>query len=266
MSADWEGRVPANTSVYGTKTIDCSDEEWRVRVDLAAAYRQFYRKNLCEGINNHLTAAIPGTRDRFLVFPFGLMWSEVTASSLLVVDSEGKVLSGNGEPETTAFYIHSRLHLKHPKAACVMHTHQPWVTSLCCLEDSTLPMVHQNSLRFYNDIVYDSYNGLVHDNSEGDHLAEVMGEKRVLMHQSHGIMVCAETVAAAFELCYYIEQAARVTVQAMSTGKPLRLVPKHVCEQFKSCIEGGMRQEYARLYLEALKREMLAGQDADFLT
>jgi ribulose-5-phosphate 4-epimerase/fuculose-1-phosphate aldolase len=267
-SSQWTSKVPVDTQVYGKKTVDCSDEEWRVRVDLTAAYRQCYRMGLCEGINNHLTAAVPGTTNRFLVFPFGLRWCEVTASSLLVVDADGKVLSGKGEPEATAFYIHAHLHQKHPKGMAVFHTHQTWITALSALEDPSLVMCHQNSLRFYKDLAYDSYNGLVLDDSEGKHLAKVMGDKRILIHRNHGVIVCGETVAQCFDDLYYLERAAKVQVLAMSTGKPLHIVDEEICDTFKTTFErSGVKAEYARLHMESLKREMLASQlDKDFIS
>ncbi|EIE24287.1 arad-like aldolase/epimerase, partial [Coccomyxa subellipsoidea C-169] len=196
---------------------------WRTRVDLAAAYRLCHRYGFSEGINNHLTVEVPGQKDRFLVFPFGMLWNEVTASSLLLVDTEGNVIKGEGQPEVTAFWIHSRLHQLRPNTGAVFHTHQPEITALSCLEDFELPMIHQNSLRFYNDIAYDTYDGLVLTQAEGDRLAKALGNKRVLIHRNHGIMVCAETVHEAFDAMYYLEQAARVTVKAMSTGRPLKI-------------------------------------------
>ncbi|KAL3136114.1 hypothetical protein ABBQ32_007134 [Trebouxia sp. C0010 RCD-2024] len=153
---------------YPEKTINCSDEEWKARVDLAAIYRVCHNLGFNEGINNHLTAVVPGMPGHFLVFAFGLLWSEVTASNLLLMDHKGNVVRGEGHPEATAFWIHSRIHDVHPAAGCVVHTHQPHATALTLLEDPTLLQVHQNSMRFYNDIAYDhEYNGIVLDDDEG---------------------------------------------------------------------------------------------------
>jgi len=94
----------------------------------------------------------------------GAHWSEVTASSLLALDAEGRVLEGEDGFEKTAFYIHSRIHLANPRATCVLHTHMPYATSLTLLEGGRLEMVEQNALRFHDDIAYDDiYNGLVVD-------------------------------------------------------------------------------------------------------
>src|SRR6185436_14409867 len=151
------------------------------RVDLAAAFRLAVRMDLHEGVCNHFTFMLPDGK-RFLLNRYGLHWSEVSASNLLALDATGEILEGEGEFEKTAFYIHSRIHLANPKAACVLHTHMPYATALTLLENGRLEMVEQNALRFHDDIAYDdTYNGLVVDNAEGDRLARAMGSKRVLL-------------------------------------------------------------------------------------
>ncbi|DBB15447.1 TPA: hypothetical protein ACH3X3_003674 [Trebouxia sp. C0006] len=238
-------------SCYPTKTINCSDEEWKARVDLAALYRVCHNHGMNEGINNHLTATMPGMPGHFLVFAFGLLWSEVTASNLLLMDSKGNVVRGEGHPEATAFWIHSRLHDVHPAAACVVHTHQPWTTALACLSDPTLPMIHQNSMRFYNDIAYDKeYNGLVLDEDEGNRIAKVMDGRRVHLHANHGVIIATETIGEAFDYLYYLERAAEVTIKALSTGKPLKLIDEVVCATtHEKFVDSGIAAEVRLLAL-----------------
>src|SRR5437868_10634317 len=167
------------------------------RVDLAAAFRLAVRMEFHEGVCNHFSLMLPD--GRFLLNRYGLHWSEVTASNLLALDAHGKILEGEGSFEKTAFYIHSRIHLAHPRAACVLHTHMPYATSLTLLEGGRLEMAEQNALRFHGDIAYDDiYNGLVVDNAEGDRLAAALGDKRVLFLASHGVIVAGESVAEAF--------------------------------------------------------------------
>src|SRR5688572_33384306 len=109
--------------------------ERTMRVDLAAAFRLAVRLDLHEGVCNHLSAMLPDGK-RFLLNRYGLHWSEVTASNLLALDAVGNVLEGEGEFEKTAFYIHSRIHIANPRAACVLHTHMPHATALTLLERS----------------------------------------------------------------------------------------------------------------------------------
>ena len=192
-------------------------------MDLAACYHLCDKMDLNEGICNHLTVMVPGTTDRFLCIPYGLLWDEVTASNLLMLDESGTVIEGDGEIDATAFFIHRAIH--QAGVVAVLHTHQPYASALCCTKEFKLHMCHQNSLRFYDEIAYDpSFNGLVLDDSEGARLVQVMGGKRVLLHQNHGVIVCGESVAEAFDDIYYLERACQVQILAQSTGKELCVV------------------------------------------
>ncbi|MFN2645189.1 MAG: class II aldolase/adducin family protein, partial [Burkholderiales bacterium] len=174
--------------------LTASALEQAARVDLAAAFRLAVRLDLQEGVCNHFSVMLDGRS--FLLNRYGLHWSEVTASNLLALDAHGHILAGEGEYEKTAFWIHSRIHLANPHAACVLHTHMPYATALTLLEDGRLEMIEQNALRFHHEIVYDTtYNGLVVDDTEGDRLARVLGEKRVLFLANHGVIVVGPTVA-----------------------------------------------------------------------
>jgi ribulose-5-phosphate 4-epimerase/fuculose-1-phosphate aldolase len=223
------------------------------RIDLAAAFRLAVRMDLHEGVCNHFSLMLPGGK-QFLLNRFGLHWSEVTASNLLTLDAEGNVLEGEGEFEKTAFYIHSRIHLANPRAACVLHTHMPYATALTLLENGRLEMVEQNALRFHDDIAYDdTYNGLVVDNTEGDRLARVLGGKRVMFLANHGVIVVGPSVAEAFDLLYYLERACRLQVLARSTGQPFRKVrPEVVRETYRMILAD--TPKYAGEHFSALKR------------
>jgi ribulose-5-phosphate 4-epimerase/fuculose-1-phosphate aldolase len=227
--------------------------EHAMRIDLAAAFRLAVRLDLHEGVCNHFSVMLQDGK-RFLLNHYGLHWSEVTASNLLELDAAGNVLEGEGELEKTAFYIHSRIHLANPRAACVLHTHMPNATALTLLEGGRLEMVEQNALRFHDDIAYDDvYNGLVVDNAEGDRLARALGQKRVLFLANHGVIVVGPSVAEAFDALYYLERACRLQVLARSMGGKLRPVrPEVVRETYKlMCADA---PKYAGAHFEALKR------------
>ena len=232
-----------------------------VRVDLAAAFRMAVRLELHEGVCNHFSAMLD--RKRFLLNHYGLHWSEVTASNLIALDAAGNVLEGEGEIEKTAFYIHSRIHLAHPRAACVLHTHMPYATVLTLLEGGRLEMVEQNALRFADDIAYDDeYNGLVVDTAEGDRLARVLGAKRVLFLANHGVIVVGATVAEAFDSLYYLERACRLQVLARATGLPLRKVRPEVVRETYRLIAADT-PKYAGAHFSALKR-ILDREEPDY--
>jgi ribulose-5-phosphate 4-epimerase/fuculose-1-phosphate aldolase len=231
--------------------------ERAMRVDLAAAFRLAVRLDLHEGVCNHFSVMLQDGK-RFLLNRYGLHWSEVTASNLLVLDAAGKLLEGEGEYEKTAFYIHSRIHLAHPRASCVLHTHMPYATALTLLEGGRLEMVEQNALRFHDDIAYDdTYNGLVVDEAEGDRLARALGSRRAMFLANHGVIVVGESVAEAFDAMYYLERACRLQVLARSmvanAGGRLRAVRAEVVKQ----AYGMMRDDalkYANAHFGALKR------------
>ena len=223
------------------------------RIDLAAAFRLAVRMDLHEGVCNHFTLMLPDGK-RFLLNPYGLHWSEVTASNLLALDASGRILEGEGEFEKTAFYIHSRIHLANPRATCVLHTHMPYATALTLLEGGRLEMVEQNALRFHNDVAYDDiYNGLVVGNAEGDRLARAMGDKRVMFLANHGVIVVGPSVAEAFDAMYYLERACRLQVLARSMGGKLRPVRPEVVETaYRMMLADAPK--YAGAHFDALKR------------
>lgn len=230
----------------------------RARTDLAACYRLADRFGLNEGIDNHLTLMVPGFADRFLLAPFGMHWSEVKASDFMVVNFNGEILSGQGAVEPTALYIHQPVHRLSPQGRCVLHTHMPYATALCMLENPRLEMAVQSALGFYNDVAYDAtYNGLAYDVSEGERLARALGDKSVLMMGNHGVLVVGTTIPRAFERLYFLERAAQAQVLALSTGRPLQLIPETTIQktvaQFAAGGEVGGRDR-SELHFDALKR------------
>src|SRR5947199_9212637 len=122
--------------------------EWQARVDLAAAHRMAVSHGLSEGIFNHFTLTVPGKDDRYYQIPFGLHWSEVTASCLMEIGYDGAVLSGEGEAERSAFCIHAPIHRLVPQHACVLHTHMPFASALARLEEPPLAAFGQTEIGF----------------------------------------------------------------------------------------------------------------------
>ncbi len=240
-----------------------ADAERSARVDLAACYRLADRFGLNEGIDNHMTLLLPGYTDRFLLAPFGMHWSEVKANDFLVVDFKGKVLSGQGAVEDTALYIHQPVHRLSPQGRCVLHTHMPYATALCMLENPRLEMAVQSALGFYNDVAYDPiYNGLAFDESEGERLARALGEKSVLMMGNHGVLVVGKTIPQAFERLYFLERAAQAQVLALSTGRPLQVIPEAIVKMTVAQFSAGGNvggRDRAELHFEALKRVLDRG-------
>jgi ribulose-5-phosphate 4-epimerase/fuculose-1-phosphate aldolase len=236
-----------------------SDAERQARIDLAAAYRLAAHFGLNEGIDNHLTVLVPGYTDRFLLVPFGLHWSEVRASDFMVIDFNGEIVSGQkGLIEDTALFIHVPVHKLAPQARCALHTHMPYATALCMLENPRLEMAGQSALGYYDEIAYEcDYNGFAFDQTEGERLARCLGSKSVLMMRNHGVLVVGTSIPQAFERLYFLERAAQAQVLALSTGRALRLVPDAVVKATVAQFQGGTTvggKDRAELHFDALKR------------
>jgi ribulose-5-phosphate 4-epimerase/fuculose-1-phosphate aldolase len=212
------------------------------REDLAAALRAADRHGFGEGVCNHFSVAVrpdEGGADRFLINPNRRHWSEVTASSLVLLDDDGEVVEGDGPPEPTAFYIHWRIHKQAPAAHCVLHTHMPWATALTMLHEPQLLPLSQTSLMFHGLVAYDlEYAGLALDEAEGDRMATALGDRAVLFLANHGVIVTGATVAQAWLRLYYLERACMHQVMAMSTGRPLRLIDHEVASRTVQQIAG----------------------------
>jgi ribulose-5-phosphate 4-epimerase/fuculose-1-phosphate aldolase len=214
-----------------TQDVALADAQWQARVDLAAAHRIAVVHGFHEGIFNHLTLRVPGRNDRYYQIPFGLHWSEVTASCLMEVGYDGTLLSGEGMIERSAYCIHAPIHRLVPEAAAVFHTHQPYASALARLEDPRILPIGQTEVGIMMVTAYDNtYAGPAFDPAEGERLAGLVGDKKVLMMASHGICTFGSTVAEAYDFLYYSERVAQVQLYAMSSGRQLKFLPDDVVE------------------------------------
>lgn len=211
----------------------------RLRNDLALALRAAFHHGLSEGVCNHFSIELSDESGRFLLNPRGLLWSEVQADDIVMVDVEGNKLAGKHEVEASAMYIHAAIH-RICKKACVLHTHMPYSTALCLTTDGALdPNLSQNSMRFVNRIAIDrNYNGLALDTSEGERIAHAMGTADIAFLGNHGVIVCEDRIDYAYDDLYYLERACMHQVLAQSTGRALVPVApelaKRVSEQMLS--------------------------------
>lgn len=227
--------------------------EWQLRTDLAAALRWASKLGYGEGVCNHFSVAVPGDVERFLINPQGLHWSEVTPHDLVLVDSNGRKITGRHNVEPTAFFIHGCIHRGKPAARCVLHTHMPYATTLTVIQGGRLEWASQNSLKFYGRVAYDdAYNGLALDDAEGERMCRQLGSAEVLFLANHGIIVTGKTMAEAFDDLYYLERACMLQVLGAGTGKPLQVVPEEIAAKTGRQMQEESQQ--AVLHFEALKR------------
>jgi ribulose-5-phosphate 4-epimerase/fuculose-1-phosphate aldolase len=198
------------------------DAAMRVRLDLVVAHRWAARWGWHEGVVNHFTALVPGYTDRFFAIPYGLHWSEVRARDFLVVSVDGEILEGEGEIELTSLMIHGAMHRDLPQARVVLHTHQPNIAALTCLEDQTVEMCSQHALRFAGRIAYlDSY-GLATERSIGTIIKEALKDRDILMMANHGVTVCGPVVHEAFDDLYTLDRACQIQTIALASHRKLR--------------------------------------------
>ena len=229
----------------------------KLRRDLAAAFRLAEKFGYSEGICNHFSQTVPGNKERYLINPYGVHWSEMTADALLLIDGEGAILEGSGEVEATARNIHIAAHRANPRHACVLHVHMPSATCLTMVEGGRLEMAHQTATRFYQRIAYQThFGGLALDAAEGEAIMAINKDHAaadVVFLANHGITIGGPSVAIAFDDLYYLDRACHQQVLAMSTGKPLKLIPEpllsETARQYMQVLE-----HQAELHFSALKR------------
>ena len=231
-----------------------ADIEAEARADLAAAFRWAARLNFHEATANHFSAAVSDDGTKFLLNPRGRHFSQMRASELLLLDTDGAGGAANPAADPTAWYLHAHLHRFVPRARCVLHTHMPYATALACLADFEFLMLDQNACRFHNRIAYDRhYAGMALDDTEGERVARLLGpDKSVLFLGNHGVIVVGRSVAEAFDELYYLEKAAQLQVLALSTGRPLALVDDRTaalaCEQWLNY------PDVAKVHFDELRR------------
>lgn len=227
----------------------------RLREDLALALRAAAHHGLAEGVCNHFSVELPDGSRRFLLNPRGLLWQEIRGDDIVMIDEQGNKLAGRHEVEPTAMYIHAAVHRIAGKA-CVMHTHMPNATALTLTSARALDTtLSQNAMRFHGRIAIDAhYNGLALDHTEGERIAALMKHADIGFLGNHGVVVCGDSVAYAYDDLYYVERACMVEVLARQTGLPLTPVPEVMAAQVELQTRGERLQ--ADLFFEALRRTL----------
>jgi ribulose-5-phosphate 4-epimerase/fuculose-1-phosphate aldolase len=225
----------------------------RLRADLALALRAAAHHGLSEGVCNHFSVELPDASGRFLLNPQGLLWSEIGADDIVLVDADGTVLAGRHPVESTAMFIHAAVHRIAGKA-CVLHTHMPYATALTLTRSRALDTtLSQNAMRFYGRLAIDAhYNGLALDASEGERIATAMQGADVAFLGNHGVVVCGPRVDYAYDDLYFLERACMAQVLALSTGLPLLPVGAEVAALVAQ--QSTSERLQSELFFEALRR------------
>jgi ribulose-5-phosphate 4-epimerase/fuculose-1-phosphate aldolase len=206
-----------------------SDVEWKARVDLAACYRLMPLFGMSDLIYNHITARIPGAGDEILINPYGFMYEEITASSLIKINVQGEILHNphaDYEMNQAGYVIHSAVHGARRDVACVIHTHSRAGMAVSAMEVGLLPLT-QTAMRF-KDIAYHDYESVAIDLDEQSRLVADLGTQDAMILRNHGLLVASPTVAEAFNTMYWLEMACRAQVDAMASGTELIIPSEQV--------------------------------------
>ena len=213
------------------------ETEWQARVDLAACYRLMAHFGMQDTIYGHATVRVPGSPGEFLINPYGQLYSEITASSLVKIDHHGRALSQDAPVNAAGFVIHSAIHMARPDVDCVIHTHTRAGVAVSCLAEGVLPL-NQFALEFSGHIAYHDYEGIALDLAERERLVADLGQSNALVLRNHGMLTAAHTIPGAFYLFFYLEQTARVQLDVMASGGTIVPVPKavqeHTAQQYES--------------------------------
>jgi ribulose-5-phosphate 4-epimerase/fuculose-1-phosphate aldolase len=238
----------------------CSQQEWQARVDLAACYRLVDLYGMSDMMANHISSHVPGEAGAFLINAYGMMYEEITASSLIKVNLAGEVIA---KPDFGAldyginragYVIHSAIHAARPEVACVIHTHAFASMAVSALQCGLLPIT-QTAMRFLK-IGYHDYQGVVLDDAEKASLLKDLGHSEALVLRNHGALVVGRTVGETFNWAHRLELACRTQLAAMATQAPLNPVPPDVLEATWNNYQRGTRRPYGLMEWPALLRKL----------
>ncbi len=244
----------------GSMQPNCSTEEWGARVDLAACYRLVDLYGMSDMMANHISSHVPGEPGAFLINAYGMMYEEITASSLIKVDVDGNILAKpdfgplNYGINRAGYVIHSAIHAARPEVACVIHTHAWASMAVSSLEVGLLPIT-QTAMRFLK-VAYHQYQGVVLDDAEKASLIQDLGQAEALILRNHGALTVGRTVGEAFNWMHRLELACQTQLAAMASGAKFHAVPLAVLEATWSNYQRGTRRPYGLMEWPALLRKL----------
>jgi ribulose-5-phosphate 4-epimerase/fuculose-1-phosphate aldolase len=208
-----------------------SDAEWQARVDLAAAYRLVAHFGWTHLINNHISLRVPDTEDQFLINPYGFLYEQITASSLIKIDVDGNILDETEhEVNKAGFVIHSAIHMARKDLHCVIHTHTVAGQAVSALDCGLLPL-NQGSMRYYNRIGYHDFEGIARNVDERVRIVEDLGEHKCLILRNHGLLTAGANVAEAFHLMYHLEKSCQTQMMVLASNQKYSMPEPEFCEK-----------------------------------
>lgn len=241
-----------------------SEAEWEARVNVAACYRLMPMFGMSDLVYNHITARVPGEEHRLLINPYGYMYEEITASSLITINVDGDVLLNPHEDyavNLAGYVIHSAVHAARHDVECVIHTHSRAGMAVSALECGLLPLT-QTAMRF-GSIAYHEYEGPAVDTDERARLVKDLGSSDALILRNHGLLVASPDVSQAFNTMYWLEMACRAQVDAMACNTNLHYPSPEVIQKTAHLYKPETRRPYGVMEWPAMLR-MLDRRDRSY--
>lgn len=232
-----------------------SEAEWQTRVDLAACYRLMPLFGMSDLVYNHITARIPGPQERLLINPYGFMYEEITASSLVTIDLDGKVLFNPNQDygiNQAGYVIHSAVHAAREDVQCVIHTHSRAGMAVSALKCGLLPLT-QTAMRF-GRVTYHDYEGVAVDLDERERLVRDLGDTEVMILRNHGLLSVGADISQAFNAMYWLEMACRAQVDAMACNTELNLPAPEIIEKTAHLYKPQTRRPFGVMEWPAMLR------------
>ena len=234
-----------------------SEEEWKIRCDLAALYRLVAHFRMTDLIYTHISARLPGPEHHFLINQYNRMFHEMRASDLVRIDLDGNIVNQDASQSrmvnAAGFCIHSAIHMARPELMCVIHTHTAAGMAVSAQKGGLLP-ISQHSLKFYNALSYHGYEGIALDLDERERLVRDMGDNKAMILRNHGLLVAGRTIPEAFNQIYYLERACQAQIMAMAGGSDLVFPPEevrlHTAAQFQ---REGVLEHYEMAWQASLR-------------
>lgn len=233
-----------------------SKEEWDTRVNLAACYRLMAEFGMVEMVANHISARVPGTDNEFLINPYGMLYEEMTASCMIRIDIDGKVLFNPTDYDVNeaGYVIHSAIHAARHDVDCIIHTHTLAGMAVSAMKCGILPIA-QSSMRF-SDIGYHDYEGVALRLEERERLVQNLGNREAMVLRNHGLLTVAPSIPECFNNMYRLERACQVQITTLSCNTELQLPPNEVVKYSNEQMRSGNRRRYGLLEWPALLRKL----------
>ncbi len=249
--------MTAELTISGRPIEAMDADEARIRRDLAACYRLVALYGWDDLVATHISARVPGEGEQFLINPFGMLFEEVTASSLVKINSEGDILAPTPHQVNAAgFTIHSAVHMAREDAGCVIHLHSRDGVAVSMLEEGLLPL-NQTAMTIAPDIAFHEYEGAALDLDERERLQADLGTRNLMLLRNHGTLTLGRSVAEAFTRCYFLEMSCTMQIRAMSTGRPLHHADPEVVAKTGNALKGDSIDRFSRgLVWPALLRKL----------